>query len=68
MAAAKLLLLASRAAPDGKTRSSPALGATFPAQLAAVVQLLSAPPPSHVLVASGPFLSSDTPSLAGAGK
>src|SRR5205823_13679142 len=49
--AGKSLTLVSRAAPCGKTRSSPGCGATSPTQLAAVVQLLSGPPPSQVATA-----------------
>src|SRR5437763_2426822 len=49
--AGKLLTFVSRTAPPGKTRSSPGCGATSPTQLAGVVQLLSAPPPSHVATA-----------------
>src|SRR5438093_2682802 len=47
----KLLTFVRRAATSGKTRSSPACGATSPTQLAGVVQLLSAPPPSQVATA-----------------
>src|SRR5262249_39462662 len=45
---AKLFVLLSCAAPLGNTRLSPASGATSPTQFAAVVQLLSEPPPSQV--------------------
>src|SRR4051794_31535120 len=50
-AAGESLKLACRAAPPGKTRSSPVPGATSPTQLAPVAQWLSAPPPSHNRVA-----------------
>src|SRR5262245_12114801 len=45
--AAKSLTLFFFAALAGNTRSSPALGAISPTQFAAVVHLLSAPPPSQ---------------------
>jgi hypothetical protein len=45
---AKLLFAVNCAAVAGNTRSSFAAGATSPAQFAAVCQLVSAPPPSHV--------------------
>ena len=47
--AAKLLVGAKRVDP-AKTNTSPATGATPPTQLAAVVQLLSPPPPFQVRV------------------
>ena len=48
----KLLLFDCWIAAAGNTRSSPATGATSVDQLAAVVQLASEPPPSHVFVAA----------------
>ncbi len=44
--------------PVGKTRSSPGLGATFPSQLAGLVQLLLVPAPVQVSVASNSRSSS----------
>src|SRR3954451_13313662 len=59
---AKSLLLLFCAAPAGKTRSSvpSPMGATSPAQFAAVIQFASPPPPSHVDVANSRRLSSDS--------
>ena len=52
VAAARLFTLVSRAAPAGKTRSSPDTGAAPPAQFAFVPQLLSEPAPLQVFVAA----------------
>src|SRR4030095_15749583 len=52
--AGKLLKFVSRAAPAGKTRSSPDTGASSPTQLAAVIQLPSTVlPPSQMRVVEG---------------
>src|SRR4051794_8118418 len=59
----KSLLLESRLGCDGNTRSSPEVGATSVDQFAAVVQLLSPPPPSQVLVTPVPVTSVSTTSL-----
>src|SRR3954462_5700135 len=59
----KSLLLESRLGWDGNRRSSPELGATSVDQFAAVVQLLSPPPPSHVLVTPVAVMSVRTTSL-----
>src|SRR6516165_1273352 len=64
VAMGKLLLLPSRDAPLGKTRLSPACGAISPTQLAAVVQLLSEPPPSQVSVRCRAKLATAVPQLA----
>src|ERR1043166_1555535 len=48
--AAKSLVFVSRAAPAANARSSPGCGVTSLTQLAAVVQLLSTPPPSQTPV------------------
>src|SRR5436309_7909990 len=66
VAGPNVLVLTSEAAPAGKTRLSSACGATLPAQLAAVVQLLSGPRPVQMRVAKT-IRSSSASAPSGAG-